>query len=86
MALLADTDQDEGLAIAEELRGRIELMDSTKLTGDLPMRISIGVAALSKDSVTADEVLAASDAAMYEAKRHGRNQVWVAPQGENPAL
>jgi diguanylate cyclase (GGDEF)-like protein len=86
VALLADTDQDEGLAIAEELRGRIELMDSTKLTGDLPMRISIGVAALSKDSVTADEVLAASDAAMYEAKRHGRNQVWVAPQGENPAL
>jgi diguanylate cyclase (GGDEF)-like protein len=84
VALLADTDRDEGVAIAEELRGRIELMDSTKLTGELPMRISIGVAALSKDSVTADEVLAASDAAMYEAKRHGRNQVWVAPQAEKP--
>ena len=82
VALLADTDRDEGVAIAEELRGRVELMDSTKLTGDLPMRISIGVASLSKESVTADEVLAASDAAMYEAKRHGRNQVWVAPSGE----
>jgi diguanylate cyclase (GGDEF)-like protein len=85
VALLADTDLDEGMAIAEELRERVELLDSTKLTGDLPMRISIGVAALSKESVTADEVLSASDAAMYEAKRHGRNQVWVAAHGERAA-
>ena len=80
--MLADTDIATGMTIAEELRERIELMDSTKLTGDLPMRISIGVAALSTDSLTADEVLAASDAAMYEAKRRGRNQVWVATEIE----
>jgi diguanylate cyclase (GGDEF)-like protein len=82
VALLADTELNEGMAIAEELRERIELMDSTKLTGDLPMRISIGVAALARDSATADEVLAVSDAAMYEAKRRGRNQVWVASETE----
>jgi diguanylate cyclase (GGDEF)-like protein len=82
VALLADTDLDKGVAIAEELRGRIERMDSTELTGGLPIRISIGVAALSRDSLTADEVLSASDQAMYEAKRHGRNQVWVASDFE----
>lgn len=82
VALLGDTELDEGVAIAEALRERIASLDSTKLTGDLPIRISIGVAALSRDSVLADEVLAASDAAMYEAKRHGRNQVWVARPDE----
>jgi diguanylate cyclase (GGDEF)-like protein len=57
-------------------------MDATKLTGALPMRISIGVASLSRDSETADAVLAASDAAMYEAKRRGRNRVWVSSDVE----
>jgi diguanylate cyclase (GGDEF)-like protein len=78
VALLGDTDLDEGTAIAEALRERIASLDSTHLTGDLPIRISIGVAALSRDSDSADHVLSASDAAMYEAKRRGRNQVWVA--------
>jgi hypothetical protein len=36
------------------------------------------VAALPRDSIAPDDVLALSDAAMYEAKRRGRNQVWVA--------
>jgi diguanylate cyclase (GGDEF)-like protein len=82
VALLADTGLDEGMAIAEELRQRVEMMDATKLTGALPMRISIGVASLSRDSETADAVLAASDAAMYEAKRRGRNRVWVSSDVE----
>jgi diguanylate cyclase (GGDEF)-like protein len=77
VALLRDTELEEGVALAEALRERIVSLDSTKLTGDLPMRISIGVAAITRDSSAAD-VLAASDAAMYEAKRRGRNQVRVA--------
>jgi len=84
VALLADTELDEGMAIAEALRERIASLDSTKLTGELPIRISIGVAPISKDFVTADDVLALSDAAMYEAKRRGRNQVWVAGLGGAP--
>lgn len=84
VALLGDTELDEGMAIAEALRERIASLDSTKLTGDLPIRISIGVAPIAKEFVTADDVLALSDAAMYEAKRRGRNQVWVAGHGGGP--
>ncbi len=86
MALLGDTDLDEGMAIAEALRERIAALDSTQLTGELPIRISIGVAALSRDSVSPDDVLNVSDAAMYEAKRRGRNQVWVATPGDQVFL
>lgn len=78
VALLGDTDLDAGTAIAEALRERVAALDSTGLTGDLPVRVSIGVAPLSRACSSADEVLAASDAAMYEAKRRGRNKVWVA--------
>jgi diguanylate cyclase (GGDEF)-like protein len=86
VALLGDTDLDEGMAIAEALRERIAALDSTQLTGELPIRISIGVAALSRDSVSPDDVLNVSDAAMYEAKRRGRNQVWVATPGDQVFL
>ncbi len=78
VALLGDTDVEEGMVIAEALRERIASLDSTELTGHLPIRISIGVAALSREVSSPEEVLAKSDAAMYEAKRHGRNQVWMA--------
>jgi diguanylate cyclase (GGDEF)-like protein len=81
VVLLGDTELEEGMTIAEALRALVASLDSTKLTGDLPIRISIGVASLSKDFTSADEVLALSDAAMYEAKRRGRNMVWVAGAG-----
>ncbi len=81
VVLLGDTELDEGMTIAEALRALIASLDSTKLTGDLPIRISIGVASLSRDFTSADEVLALSDAAMYEAKRRGRDMVWVAGTG-----
>ena len=81
VVLLGDTELEEGMTIAEALRALIASLDSTELTGDLPVRISIGVASLSREFTSADEVLALSDAAMYEAKRHGRNMVWVARPG-----
>jgi diguanylate cyclase (GGDEF)-like protein len=85
VALLADTDLEKGFAIADALRERVASLDSTELTGDLPIRVSIGVAALPQDSISPDDVLTLSDAAMYEAKRRGRNQVWVATPFEGQA-
>jgi diguanylate cyclase (GGDEF)-like protein len=85
VALLADTDLEKGFAIADALRERVASLDSTELTGDLPIRVSIGVAALPQDSISPDDVLTLSDAAMYEAKRRGRNQVWVATPFEGHA-
>jgi len=86
VALLGDTDVEEGRVLAESLRERIAALDSAKFSGNLPVRISIGVAGLPRGLLSPDEVLAAADAAMYEAKRRGRNRVCVADEAHPPAV
>ncbi len=79
VALLSDTDLDAALRVAETLRRRIATLDFDALTAGLPVRVSIGVAQLSSDRMSATSLVSAADAAMYEAKRQGRNRVCVAP-------
>ena len=78
MALLPDTDLDAAMRVAEVLRRRIETIDFSSLTGLLPVRVSIGVAQLSEELMAAGSLVSAADAAMYEAKRQGRNRVVTA--------
>ncbi|MHB8245463.1 MAG: sensor domain-containing diguanylate cyclase [Acidimicrobiales bacterium] len=75
VALLPDSSIEAGKALGESLRDRIELMDFTDLCGDIPIRVSVGVASVTSDRLDADSLLAAADAAMYQAKRDGRNRV-----------
>jgi len=79
VALLADTDLAAALQVAEVLRSRIASLDFNSLTGELPVRVFIGVAQLSEELMGTGSLLAAADAAMYEAKRQGRNRVVFAP-------
>ena len=46
--------------------------------GDLPVRVSIGVAQLSEELMGSGSLVSAADAAMYEAKRQGRDRVVAA--------
>lgn len=78
VALLPDTDLDAAKRVAEVLRRRIETIDFSSLTGLLPVRVSIGVAQLSEELMAAGSLVSAADAAMYEAKRQGRNRVVTA--------
>ena len=78
VALLPETDIEAATALAEALRARVESMRFDALAGELPVRISIGVAELGPALQTAEDVIAAADAAMYSAKRLGRNRVCVA--------
>ncbi|MGH9293538.1 MAG: diguanylate cyclase, partial [Acidimicrobiales bacterium] len=84
VALLPDTELSAGAAIAEALRDRIASLDLAELAGELPIRISIGVAPLAETHYVADAVIESADAAMYEAKRRGRNQVVVAIEDPPP--
>jgi len=71
--LLPNTSAEQGLAMAERLRAAVA--DSVVDVGSsLPVRVtvSIGLTLLQRNSA---RVLAWADAALYRAKRQGRNQV-----------
>ena len=78
--ILPGTDLAGGARVAERIRaalaGRIVLaVDRTPIT----VTASFGVAAIPPEK-TASELFAAADAALYEAKRAGKNRVETAPQ------
>jgi diguanylate cyclase (GGDEF)-like protein len=80
LLILPGTDLAGGAQVAERVRvalaGRIVLsVDGTPL----PVTASFGVAA-TPPATTASELFAAADAALYEAKRAGKNRVETAPE------
>ncbi len=73
LVLLPGASTDQAWAIAEQLRRAI---DGCLLAGGVDVTISCGVAASVPGSLfVCDMVFAAADAALYEAKRTGRNRV-----------
>ena len=76
--VLPGTGLAAALETAERLRRRIE---SSNFSG-LPITMSIGVGALPETKATdAEGLLTASDRALYQAKRTGRNKVCLASEG-----
>lgn len=78
VALLPDTGLEAGAVLAESLRERVEGVDLSDICGDIPIRVSIGVSEVGPDCLDPASLLAAADAAMYSAKRQGRNRVALA--------
>ncbi len=78
--LLLETPKDQGILIAERLRGMIDWCkfpkEDTQPNGKVT--VSIGVSGFPDDGDKADEVLQAADDALYRAKREGRNRVAAA--------
>ncbi|HEU4480836.1 MAG TPA: sensor domain-containing diguanylate cyclase [Actinomycetota bacterium] len=66
----------DAVEIAERLRVFI-----TRLDVVVPITVSVGVASYPMNSSDAEGLVKAADAALYEAKRGGRNVVRVAPRG-----
>jgi diguanylate cyclase (GGDEF)-like protein len=99
--LLPATAATEARRVAERLRGRIA--DEPIAVGDgrdtsvlVDITVSVGVAELAGAGQDLDELLAAADAALYQAKNTGRNRICVmapamagqvvpAPRGPGPA-
>lgn len=77
--LLAGAKLADAVSIAEELR---RLVQDARLVAGWEVSISLGVAELAQEQ-SADEWIAQADAALYRAKRSGRNRVSGA-YGEHP--
>lgn len=75
VALLANTTGQQATEVAEGIRRRVE--ESTFGAG-INVTVSCGVASYPADGGTANGLLAAADAALYQAKRAGRNVVRTA--------
>ena len=78
LCLLPDTGAEEGAAIAERIRANVEQMEIRHQGLRVPLTASIGVGCNAALEDTAEAVLLCADAALYEAKQAGRNQVWCA--------
>ncbi len=70
------TDLRGAAQLAERLRAAVELESSTWSLGPPRITVSCGVAERRSDMPGPDELLRLADAMLYEAKAHGRNQVW----------
>ncbi|HEY0376765.1 MAG TPA: diguanylate cyclase [Pyrinomonadaceae bacterium] len=73
--LLAGTDGERALAAAERLR---HVVSATAVEGIGTVTISLGVAACPAHAATERALYAAADAALYRAKREGRDRTAVA--------
>ena len=80
--ILPETDLVRGLEVAERLRAAIAALD---LGPAGRVTASLGVAELPACARTGEELRTAADAALYEAKRGGRDRAATAPVLENPA-
>jgi two-component system cell cycle response regulator len=69
--VMPGTGPSEAMAVAERLRARIEAMS---FPAGHRLTISVGVAWTDERDTQADDILARADAALYAAKRAGRNR------------
>jgi diguanylate cyclase (GGDEF)-like protein len=83
--LLRDTTRADAVALGERLRETVSgtpyaVNDATTLS----VTTSVGVAMFPEDGEEARELFRSADAALYEAKRAGRNLVRIAPPRHDP--
>jgi diguanylate cyclase (GGDEF)-like protein len=90
--VLPETDCHQATALAERLiQGFPATLNAWPALPDPELlarigRISIGVACTVGGLVSAKQLAAAADAALYEAKRRGKNQAWTARASEQLSL
>lgn len=70
--LFVETDKRSAFHAAERLRAEVEAL---RLPGLPPVTVSIGVATFPEDGSEIETIVHRADAALYHAKRAGRNQV-----------
>ena len=75
LVILPELDHEQALLLAERIRLAVE-MRAVRVEGKMiNVTISIGVASFPEHGVEAENLVHASDDAMYKAKENGRNQI-----------
>jgi diguanylate cyclase (GGDEF)-like protein len=77
--LLAQTDSDHAVEVAERLRVRIAAQPLRHGASEIPVTASFGVATYPETVKVRDQLFPASDKALYIAKHEGRNRVRAKP-------
>ncbi len=75
VVLLPETDAEGAFVVAEKLRRDIAALSVRVHDRTLRTSVSLGLVAYPDDGQTIEALLSAADAAMYEAKRRGKNQI-----------
>jgi len=79
VVLLPGLDAEQAVALAESIRCTIAHLQLQHGEQPVALTISLGVATLTPSLVAPADLLAAADAALYQAKNAGRDQVVLAP-------
>ncbi len=79
VVLLPGLDAGQAIALAESIRCTITQLQLQHGEQPVALTISLGVATLTPALVAPADLLAAADAALYQAKNGGRNRVVLAP-------
>ncbi len=78
VVMLPETPADEAQVMAERARQQIEELRGPEGKDSIGVTLSLGIASLSPTHSTKEGLVEAADAALYEAKRSGRNRVCLA--------
>jgi two-component system cell cycle response regulator len=78
MVVLTNSNEGQALEVAERIRKKIETHEFNYAGQKIPVTVSMGVAALKKDFAESGDIYRASDKALYESKRNGKNRVTIA--------
>jgi diguanylate cyclase (GGDEF)-like protein len=75
--VLPQTDSDGAALLAERMREAVERLRVPSVDGGEPVRVtaSFGVASVPESAAAREDLVAAADAALYRAKRGGKNRV-----------
>ncbi|MCX9157571.1 GGDEF domain-containing protein [Niveibacterium sp. 24ML] len=79
LVVLRGVDRSAAAAIAEQLRVALASVPVHAEGAQIDLTCSIGVASTGSDALSAEDLIARADAALYAAKRDGRNRVALAP-------
>lgn len=75
LVLLPEANEAEAVLVAERMRAEIEELPIQVEGRPIPITTSVGIATLGAADTSPEQLLERADAALYEAKRSGRNRV-----------